>query len=97
MPSIIAPVMDSRRHRHYHYNTIVLVKVQLAKQHKTAKKTTKTQPLELYEVVSSQGMIPSPGMHHVMMCDLGRSHRELGHTSSRVRKENEAEDNSDEY
>ena len=97
--SIVAPDTDSRgcRHYWYNYNIIFLVKVQLAKQHKTTKKTTKTQSLELYEITSSQGITPSPSMHHVRMHDSGRSHHESGCTSSRVSKENKGKDDSDEY
>ena len=70
VPSIIDPVMDLRGHCHYQYNTIVLVKVQLAKQCKTTKKTAKTRPLELYKVASSQGMTSSPSVHCGRMCDI---------------------------
>ncbi len=86
-PSIVGPITNSWGRRHYQYNTIVLVKVQLVEQCKTAKKIAKTQPLELYKVPSSQGTTPSPSRHCVRMSDEDGSHHELGHVS-RVSKEN---------
>ena len=98
MPSIVAPIMDSRGHRHYQYNSIVLVKVQLAEQCKMAKKITKTLPIELYKVLSSQGTTLSPCMQCIGMHDENGSHHELGHVS-RVSEENKVEEsyNSNEY
>ncbi len=98
VPSIVAPVMDSRGRRHYQYNTIVLVKVQLAEQCKMAKKIAKTWPLKLYEVPSSQGTTLSPGGCLGKKRDFGGSHCLMGHASSRVSEENEMEEsyNSDE-
>ncbi len=72
------------------------MKVQLAEQCKTAKKTAKTRLLELYEVASSQGMTPSQPWHahHIRMCDGDVSHHEPGHASSRVSEENQVEDDT---
>ncbi len=96
MPSIVAPILDFRGCKNYQYNTIVLIKVQLAKQHKTAKKIAKTWPLELYEIASSQGTTPSPSMCNVRRRDEDWNHHEMGH-ASRVSKENEVGEESNEY
>ncbi len=80
--------------RNLKISPIILVKVLLAKQCTTTKKTMKTQPLELYKVASSQGTTTSPGTHRIRMGDGDGSHHELGNASSRVSKENEVEDES---
>ena len=64
VPSAFTPVVDSKGCRHYQHNMIVLVKVQLAKQRKTAKMTAKTKLLKIHnEGLRSQGTTPSPSMH----------------------------------
>ena len=90
-PCSLEPVTGSRGRRHYQYYSIVHVKAQLAEQRKTAKKktakkkTAKTRPLKLYEVASSQGTTPGPGVrrrHHGLRTGAGerveRGHRKRG-------------------
>jgi hypothetical protein len=85
--------------RHYQYYSIVQVKAQLAEQRKTAKKkASKARLLELYEVASSQGTTPSPGVRRC--CDWGGSHQDpRPKNRSRVSEENEDDESggSNEY
>ena len=86
----LAPITDKHGRRHHQYHTIVQVKAQLAEQRKTAtKKAAKTQPLEIYEIASSQGTTPSPGVRRGKKRDFGGSHRQNQQASSRVSEENE--------
>jgi len=100
-PPPLAPITDKHGRRHYQYHMIVQVKAQLAEQRKTAtKKAAKTQPLEIYEIASSQGTTPSPGVRRGKKRDFGGSHRQNQQASSRVSEENQAEesgDDSDKY
>ena len=90
VPRSLEPITDSRGRRHYQYYMIVQVKAQLAEQRKTAKKkVAKTRPLELYEVASSQGTTPSPGMRRHCQLDWGGSHQDPRPTNrGRVGEEN---------
>ncbi len=95
-PPPLAPITDKHGRRHHQYHTIIQVKAQLVEQRKTAmKKAAKTHPLEIYEIVSSQGTTSSPGMHCGKKCDFGRSHHQIQQASSRVSKENQAEESGD--
>ncbi len=99
-PHSLEPITDSKGRRHYQYYSIVQVKAQLAEQRKTAKKkASKTRPLELYEVASSQGTTPSPDVRHHRQRDWGDSHRDSRPAnrprSSRVSEENEDTESED--
>jgi len=96
-PYPLEPVTDARGHWHYQFHTIALVKVQLADQHKTSKKNTKTKLIDLYNVKSSQGSIPSPGARHSSKKhDWVGSHCKAS-LRSRVSKDVEESNHSKEY
>ncbi len=96
-PYPLKPVTNPKGRRHYQFNTVVLVKVQLADQCKTAKKTTKTKLVDLYEIESSSGHHPSPGARcRSRKHDWGGSHHEASRRS-RVSKEIKERDESKEY
>ncbi len=67
------------------------------------KKAVKTHPLEIYEIASSQGTTPSPGVRGDKKRDFGGSHRQVQQASSRVSEENnqakdrDSSDDSEEY
>ncbi len=67
------------------------------------KKGAKTQPLEIYEIASSQGTTPSPSVRRGKKRDFGGSHRQVQQASSRVSEENnqaedrDSSDDSEEY
>ena len=103
-PPPIVPITDKHGHRHHQYHTIIQVKAQLVEQRKTAmKKAAKTHPLEIYEIASSQGTTPSPGVRRGKKRDFGGSHRQVQQASSRVSEENnqaedrDSSDDSEEY
>jgi hypothetical protein len=85
-PRSLEPVSYSKGRQHYQYYSIVQVKAQLVEQRKTIKKkASKTWPLKLYEVASSQGTTPGPGVrrrHHGLRTGAGerveRGHRKRG-------------------
>jgi hypothetical protein len=73
-PRSLEPITDSKGRRHYQYYSIVHVKAQLAEQRKTTnKKASKTRPLKLYEVASSQGTTTSPDVSRRRQRDWGGS------------------------
>jgi hypothetical protein len=101
VPCSLEPFTDLKGRRHYQYYSIVQVKAQLAEQRKTAKKkASKARPLELYEVASSQGTTPSPGVRRCRQHDWGSSHQDpRPKNRSRVSEENEDDESggSNEY
>jgi hypothetical protein len=75
----------------YQFNMIVSCKVQWAERRKTARVGTKTTVVDMFDVPSSQGTTPSPGVQRNRKRDWGGSHRE-SHRGSRV---SQCDDNSD--
>ena len=77
--------------RNYQFNTIVSCKVQWAERRKTPSVKTKMTVVDMFDVPSSQGTTPSPGVQRGRKRDWGGSHRE-SHRGSRV---SQCDDNSD--
>ena len=94
-PPNVEAIKDKGR-RNYKFNTIVLCKVQWAERRKTTTVKKKMTVVDMFDVPSSQGTIPSPGpgVQHSRKRDWGHwggSHRE-SHCGSRV---SQGDDNSD--
>jgi hypothetical protein len=49
----IKPVVEDHRCAHYQYNTLVIVKVQVAERGRTTTKAKRAKPVNLYEIKSS--------------------------------------------
>jgi hypothetical protein len=81
--------------RSYQFNTIVSCKVQWAERRKTASVVTRTTVVNMFDVPSSQGTTPSPGIQRDRKRDWGGSHRD-SHRGSRVSQGNDSSDVSDE-
>jgi hypothetical protein len=89
-PTKVKAIKDKGR-RSYQFNTIVSCKVQWAERRKTTSVVTRTTVVNMFNVPSSQGTTPSPGIQRGRKCNLGGSHRE-SHRGSRV---SQGDDNSD--
>jgi hypothetical protein len=82
--------------RSYQFNTIVSCKVQWAERRKTASVKTKTTVVDMFDVPSSQGTTPSPGIQRGRKRDWGGSHQAEPHRGSRVSQGDDISDASDE-
>ena len=71
--------IKDRGKRNYQFNTIVSCKVQWAERRKTASVKTKTTVVNMFDVPSSQGTTPSPGVQRGRKRDWGGSHRAEPH------------------
>ena len=77
--------------RNYQFNMIVSYKVQWAERCKTPSVKTKMTVVDMFDVPSSQGTTPSPGVQRGRKRDWGGSHR----YSHRGRRRSQGDDNSD--
>ena len=77
--------------RNYQFNTMVSCKVQWAERRKTPSVKTKMTVVDMFDVPSSQGTTPSPGVQRGRKRDWGGSHRD----SHRGRRVSQGDDNSD--
>jgi hypothetical protein len=77
--------------RNYQFNTIVSCKVQWGERRKTMSVKTKTTVVDMFDVPSSQGTTPSPGVQRGRKRDWEGSHQD-SHRGSRV---SQGDDNSD--
>jgi len=92
---VLAATSDEGR-RSYQFNTIVSCKVQWAERHKTASVKMKTTVVDMFDVPSSQGTTPSPGIQRGRKRDWGGSHRAEPHRGSRVSQGDDISYSSDE-
>ena len=76
--------------RNYQFNTIVSCKVQWAERRKTPSVKTKMTVVDMFDVPSSQGTTPSPGVQRGRKRDWG-SHLD----SNRGRRVSQGDDNGD--
>ena len=72
-PAKVEAIKD-RGKQNYQFNMIISCKVQLVKQRKTTTVKKKKTVVDMFNVPSSQGTSPSPGVQHSRKHDWGDSH-----------------------
>ena len=90
-PPKVDPV-NYRGKKNYQFHTIITCKVQIAERRKTATIKKKKMTVDMFDVPSSQGTSPSPGVQRGRKCkrDWGGSHR--GESEHKVVEEEEEEE-----
>ena len=101
----LAPVVDNRGRRHYQYQTLVVVKIEVAERRRTTSKIKRSNPINIYGIEESSPSIedeyrrrPPPPKRNYR--DWGGSHRggEFGAGGSKVTDDTgEASDGSRDY
>jgi len=76
-PPKVDPV-NYRGKKNYQFHTIITCKVQIAERRKTATIKKNKTTVDMFDVPSSQGTSPSPGVQRgrKRKCDWGGSHRD---------------------
>jgi hypothetical protein len=91
-PPKVDPV-NYRGRKNYQFHTIITCKVQIAERRKTATIKKKKTTVDMFDVPSSQGTSPSPGVQRGRNRDWGGSHR--GESEHKVVEEEEEEGDDD--
>ena len=94
-PPKVDPV-NYRGRKNYQFHTIITCKVQIAERRRTATIKKKKTTVDMFDVPSSQGTTPSPGIQRGIKRkrDWGGSHR--GESKHKVVEEEEEEEEEDE-
>lgn len=93
----LAPVMDERGKKHKQYNTLVVVRVEVAERRRTTSKVKRSRPVNLYGIEESSPSVEDDyrrrPRRRERTCDWGGSHRgeDRHHAGSKVSSEDAGE------